>query len=205
MPKQTFYNLQSDKQNRIIDAAKKEFSENNFYEASINKIIKDAGIPRGSFYQYFENKEDLFIYLLEQCSNLLFEEVVEKCEGKKCSIFDLYLLIFDVITEENFHGSYKEFISNSISNININLIRDLGKELFKESCKYNTPLEKIREIVTYDNFKSDNEEYIRSVYSIISANTIHHIVGYFADVSHKDELRRELINQFELIKYGVMK
>ncbi|MFK4998922.1 TetR/AcrR family transcriptional regulator [Bacillus sp. N9] len=29
-------------------------------------IVKEAGIPRGSFYQYFEDKEDAFFYLLNE-------------------------------------------------------------------------------------------------------------------------------------------
>ena len=41
---------------------KKEFSRLPLKDASIANIIKDAEIPRGSFYQYFENKEDLYYY-----------------------------------------------------------------------------------------------------------------------------------------------
>lgn len=64
MPKDTFSRLPEEKKNRIIDAAKKEFTISSYQEASINKIIKNAGIPRGSFYQYFEDKRDLFIYVI---------------------------------------------------------------------------------------------------------------------------------------------
>lgn len=205
MPKQTFYNLQSDKQKRIVDAAKKEFSKRNFYESSINKIIKDAGIPRGSFYQYFENKEDLFLYLLEHCTNLMFEEVVRRVKDKRYDVFKLYILIFDVITEENFEEDYREFISSAISNINIKLIRDLSKVLFIKDCNYDKGIDRVRKIVTYDNFKCDDKEYIVNVHSILLANVMHHLVAYFADVNSLEKLRDELISQFELIKYGVVK
>lgn len=66
MPKDTFYNLSDDKKRKIFDAAVLEFSTRRFSEASINQIIKTAGIPRGSFYQYFNNKEDIFLYMFEE-------------------------------------------------------------------------------------------------------------------------------------------
>ena len=62
MPTDTFFHLPLDKQKRILSAAKKEFSRVPLKDASIANIIKDAEIPRGSFYQYFENKEDLYYY-----------------------------------------------------------------------------------------------------------------------------------------------
>lgn len=66
MPKDTFLNLSADKRRKIFDAAVQEFSTRRFSEASVNQIVKAAGIPRGSFYQYFNGKEDLFLYMFEQ-------------------------------------------------------------------------------------------------------------------------------------------
>ena len=66
MPKQTFFNLPEEKRQHLIEAAKKEFSQVPLMKASVANIIKMAGIPRGSFYQYFENIEDLYSYLLEE-------------------------------------------------------------------------------------------------------------------------------------------
>ncbi|WP_407309486.1 TetR/AcrR family transcriptional regulator [Desulfosporosinus sp. SB140] len=63
MPKETFNNLSEDKKIKIFNAAMQEFSTKRFSEASINQIVKTAGIPRGSFYQYFNDKEDIFLYV----------------------------------------------------------------------------------------------------------------------------------------------
>ena len=65
MPKQTFFNLPADKRENLIDIAIEEFAENDYQTASISRIVANAGIAKGSFYQYFENKEDLYGYLLE--------------------------------------------------------------------------------------------------------------------------------------------
>lgn len=53
MPSSTFLNLPAQKQEKLLEAATREFSQRPYNEASINQIIKDAGIPRGSFYMYF--------------------------------------------------------------------------------------------------------------------------------------------------------
>ena len=47
------------KKDKIIKAAKKEFARVPFEQTSIKNIVEDADIARGSFYQYFESKEDL--------------------------------------------------------------------------------------------------------------------------------------------------
>jgi TetR/AcrR family transcriptional regulator len=63
MPTSTFYNLDESKRKQIFDACVDEFAAHTFSEASINQIIKTANIPRGSFYQYFADKEDCYMYL----------------------------------------------------------------------------------------------------------------------------------------------
>ena len=64
MPKQTFFNLPDEKRQLIIDLAIDEFAEYSYKEASISRIVKHAGIAKGSFYQYFEDKKDLYLYLI---------------------------------------------------------------------------------------------------------------------------------------------
>ena len=65
IPKTTFNNLGKEKQDRIITAAISEFSKRSFEEAKLSNIIKDSQIPRGSFYQYFTDKKDLYLHIFE--------------------------------------------------------------------------------------------------------------------------------------------
>jgi len=64
MPKNTFFNLPEVKRTLICDVALDEFTEYPFDQASINRIVAKSGIAKGSFYQYFEDKKDLFLYIL---------------------------------------------------------------------------------------------------------------------------------------------
>ncbi|NWF63060.1 MAG: TetR/AcrR family transcriptional regulator [Chloroflexi bacterium] len=65
MPKQTFLNLPEEKRMLITRAAIDEFAEYGFEAASINRIVAESGISKGSFYQYFEDKMDVFRHLLD--------------------------------------------------------------------------------------------------------------------------------------------
>lgn len=66
MPKPTFFNLPDAKRQAIIDIAIDEFAETDYEVASISKIVAKAGIAKGSFYQYFDDKADLFMHLLNE-------------------------------------------------------------------------------------------------------------------------------------------
>jgi AcrR family transcriptional regulator len=78
MPKQTFLNLPEQKRNTITNAAIDEFADYGFEAASINRIVVNGGISKGSFYQYFEDKMDVFRYLLDVVAN----EKTEFFKGK---------------------------------------------------------------------------------------------------------------------------
>lgn len=63
MPKDTFFNLPQKKQSLIIDVVITEFYEKGYDLASISSIVEKAHIAKGSFYQYFDGKDELFKYI----------------------------------------------------------------------------------------------------------------------------------------------
>lgn len=100
MPSKTFMNLPSSKQKALLDAAVKEFYQVPYTEVSINQIILNAHISRGSFYTYFTDKNDLFGYLLllkKQEFFSLTKDVFDSCKG---DIRDAFLMLYDVFTDE---------------------------------------------------------------------------------------------------------
>lgn len=66
MPKPTFLNLPDEKRNRIVELALDEFSTHPYRQASLSRIVARAGIAKGSMYQYFENKLDLYHWLVTE-------------------------------------------------------------------------------------------------------------------------------------------
>jgi AcrR family transcriptional regulator len=65
VPKETFFNLPDDKRQAILDLAIEEFAAHDYKNASISRIVERAGIAKGSFYQYFADKKDLYLYLVD--------------------------------------------------------------------------------------------------------------------------------------------
>ncbi|QUH18502.1 TetR/AcrR family transcriptional regulator [Alkaliphilus sp. B6464] len=86
MPNPAFFNLSEDKRNLIISVAIEVFSSANYDIASINQICKKSNIAKGSFYQYFTDKLDLYIYIM----TLVIE--------KKVSFFTIILDQFKTLT-----------------------------------------------------------------------------------------------------------
>ena len=64
MPKQTFFNLPEEKRILILDTAIDEFARNSYDKASLSKIVAKAKIAKGSMYQYFDDKDELYSYLV---------------------------------------------------------------------------------------------------------------------------------------------
>ena len=86
MPQATFFNLPDDKKNLIIAATLDEFSSASYDTASINQICKKSNIAKGSFYQYFTDKMDLYVYIM----TLAIEE--------KIKFFSSVLTEFDTLS-----------------------------------------------------------------------------------------------------------
>ena len=100
MPSNTFLNLPEDKQTRLMDAASREFSAKPYNEVSINKIIQDAGIPRGSFYMYFQDKEELFRYLVHGYVEQLLMVLEEALLRESGDVFAALRTLFDYVWEK---------------------------------------------------------------------------------------------------------
>ncbi len=203
MPKQTFYNLSQEKQKKIIDAAKSEFSKNGFYDASINKIIKDAGIPRGSFYQYFETKEDLFLYLFGQCVEVFREDITAQMEQKEIDLFEFYLLIFEVGIKERVEEEWKQFFKTTVINMNMKLFHQLEK--FMNEAEFVPPI-KDKCFLKKSEVLSKYSEEEQNVIQQLLANTTLLMMGTcLNDMENASAYKRNLEKQIEIIKHGVIR
>lgn len=105
MPTQTYFNLPKDKQERIMDAIIKELGIHTYENLNIANIIRDSKISRGSFYQYFENKDDLFNY---------FNQYIAQ---RKIAYFgDLYDTRHDIPFLERFEKLYMSAFKFGVEN-----------------------------------------------------------------------------------------
>ena len=83
MPTPTFLRLPPVKQDAIFQAAVAEFAQQRFSEASINRVVKAAAIPRGSFYQYFADKADRFMSVLDRVTAEIREQAAPPSDPRQ--------------------------------------------------------------------------------------------------------------------------
>lgn len=74
MPKKTFLNLSKKKREKIINAAYDIFISNEYEDITIRDMASAMDIAIGSFYQYFEDKDDLYIYLISNIEKRVYEK-----------------------------------------------------------------------------------------------------------------------------------
>lgn len=118
MPSNTFFRLEKEKQDKILEASKKEFSKFPLEEASIANIVKEAGIPRGSFYQYFTGKEDVFFYLFEEARRNLEHSFISYLEKTNGDLFETFKLFFYDFSKEVLEGENKDFFRHTFLHMN---------------------------------------------------------------------------------------
>ena len=115
MPTVTFNKLSEDKKRRIITAAKEEFTKKSINEVSIKSIVEKANIARGSFYQYFDSKEELLSCIIEQ--DWQIKKFIElELNKTKIDIFEFYINSYDYLSnkikENNNIAFYKKVFEN---------------------------------------------------------------------------------------------
>jgi TetR/AcrR family transcriptional regulator len=132
-----FFNLDKEKQDRIINAAIKEFAQKGYDSASTNEIVKDAGISKGLLFHYFQNKKQLYLFLYEHMTAIFLEQILEKINWDEKDIFERYRQIASLKLE--LFLIYPEMV-NFIKTIYMESSNDVksdleakGKELFASS------------------------------------------------------------------------
>ena len=197
MPKDTFYRLPEEKKSRIIQAAEKEFLNNSFEVVSINRIIKDAEIPRGSFYQYFEDKKDIFMYIIDihkQDAVKYVEGIMKKCDG---DIFKFVRKSIDIILssecEQNMYGIRYLFSEPWVFDM---IFSDTMKEKMEG---VNSPPGIMFKYVDRESLCVDSDEEIMSLISIFGTMVFSlffkiFVLGKSGKVN-KDSLKKMILDQ----------
>ncbi|SCI78264.1 Bacterial regulatory proteins%2C tetR family [uncultured Flavonifractor sp.] len=134
MPSTTFFNLPSEKREKLLAAARAEFARVPYAEASINKMIQAADIPRGSFYMYFRDKEELFRYLMGEWSRQLTALLEGLLEMRQGDIFAAFLDLFDRIQAEYRDSEKKERYQHIMGVVRNNSGAQLSSLLGMECC-----------------------------------------------------------------------
>jgi AcrR family transcriptional regulator len=86
-----FYNLPIEKQNAIINAGYRVFSENSYKKSPMSEIAKEAGISKSLLFYYFKNKKELYLFLYNYVFILMNKIAAEEIDPSNTDFFELLL------------------------------------------------------------------------------------------------------------------
>ena len=199
MPSDTFLRLNDDKKKKLIDASFKEFSLYNFNDVSINRIIKEAGISRGSFYMYFIDKKDLYFYLLEQHLEILINNMREELINNKGDLFKMF--------EENIKESYNSFRNDKINFFKKSLENVTIMEESKKTFGFRDK-RLLKELIPNINLELLNDNAKKHI-EVIFAINMHLLMVTLMKLLKHDSLDEEILKdyyeQLDILKYGCNK
>ncbi len=203
MPTETFMKLSEEKKNKILVAAKKEFTRVPFEQTSIKNIVEDAEIARGSFYQYFTSKEDLLQYMMKDDKEKLDNFIKDKLKETHGDVFEAYLAIYDFITQKMIEDKDLEFYKRLIENAKV--IEDESAMLrIPKHLKGPFQQEEFLKLIDVSKLKIQNEEELHIVIQMLYLITRKALVNNFKYQSTK-KARKEYLKMIDYLKKGVLK
>lgn len=202
MPTERFYNLPAEKKKLIREAALEEFIRVSFEKASINKMIKTAGISRGSFYTYFEDKHDVLGYIFEDAADNL-QQSWKICAEKN---------------NGNLWKTAEAFMDYSISNTKENLLQLMKNVVDSEKMfgsthqlyRVNRPdLIALQEVmyqsIDKTDFKDQSMETFIKLVTMIFMGLASCMGWYYHHPEDKEKVKKIFCEKLEILQYGICK
>lgn len=198
MCKETFLRLPEEKRRRFLEAAWGEFTRVKFADVSINQIVRQAGVPRGSFYQYFADKEDLFVYLLRTAQARFLEKFYLAVEAAHGDLFQAQMDCYDRLQDRQ---TQEPLVECGMQLLRINAT---------DAELQNVPLWQPEAVVVGDmQRRMDLRRFVRRdadfVQQVVALTLLALGAALTASLGHPEcaaEHRRRLAQQMEIIRRG---
>lgn len=146
------------KQNRLLNTAFKLFTEKGTKDTSIQEIVDNASVAKGTFYLYFKDKYEIRDILIVQKSQKLFSDALKSLRKNYISDFSdsiIYIINY-VIDELTKNPLLLKFISKNLSwgVFNKTVLNLYDKSMDSENSVYDLFIKGIKE----NNIKIENPD-----------------------------------------------
>ena len=206
MPTERFYKLPEEKKKAIRDAAMEECIRVPFEKVSINKIIQNAGISRGSFYTYFEDKRDLVRYKFSDTADklkffwtksvvthggdlwiaseeLLDQAIIFAQKGK------MFQMMQSIVLYQDFDKLFAEIHGSN----------GVGEE------KGNEILEALYEVTDKEKFHKIDMDSFGILVSMIMGCVMESIGWYNRHMESEENIKKIFREKLEILQHGICK
>lgn len=202
MPTSTFYNLPEEKKEKLMGAIKNEFTRVSYSDVSINKIIQAADISRGSFYQYFEDKDDMLSYIMLGYQKAVFDVAKNSLIESKGDLFQMFLAIYHFAIDFVMEESTNSFLKNVFADTRINT------GLFTKRSKEEVLNHLTEQFMPYANLKIldlQEKEDLSNIVELLAATTRDAIAETFIDFDEIERSKADYYVKMKLLKRGLSK
>lgn len=199
MPTERFLKLPEEKKQLIYAAAVKEFVRVPFEKASINKVIQSAGISRGSFYTYFDDKRDLLGYIFRKRAQELqtsWLECARANDGDLWKAAEAYMDYSIKNADEN--------ILQLVQNI-VDFEKVYGAIHQLRKCKDEkliALLEILYDSVDKKKFKYQGIDSFAKVFSMIMFSLAECMGWYYRHVEDEEKIKEIFREKLDILQYG---
>ena len=206
MPTATFKRLRDEKQEAIMRAAIHEFVENGFARAKVSDIAQSAGIAKGSIFQYFEDKKELFVYCAEWGLEVFMKKLDAKMQIGDMDVFE-YLqnnsATSEVMREEREVALFMQVAMNEpgLLDASMKSMYDIGKVYTKRLIQNSKDRGTVRKDIEDELLM----EYFFGVTDRFSRRWMEMQNDFTAEQSTEDSkvINNELNQMIELLKKGM--
>lgn len=194
----TFENLSEEKKLRIINSAIEEFANKGYKRATVDNIVSKAGISKGSIFQYFKNKERLYLYICDYQIKIITDEVFKQKENNENDFFKLYKqaarVKFEILKKNPYIFKFfktlysddsqvaQKWLENILKNkdqLVLNFIGDYDKSKFRDDIDIDMAIKTIEltfdglsmkwmDKLSYENYESNLKSLFEEVENYIN-------------------------------------
>ena len=206
MPTERFNKLPEEKKKAIRDAAMEECIRVPFEKVSINKIIQNAGISRGSFYTYFEDKRDVVRYIFSDTADKLKDFWTTSVVSNGGDLWSASEELLDQAITFAQKGKTFQMLQSFV------LYQDFDK-LFSEvhggnhmgEKKGNEILAALYEGTDRANFQKTDMKSFTLLVSMIMACVMESIGWYNRHMESEENIKKIFREKLEILQHGICK
>lgn len=198
MPTEVFRNLNEQKQKLLRDKLYETFSKYSFHKININLISKELGITRTAFYYYFQDKNDVYEYLVSYQKEKFIKEYIFNRDDK-IDFLELLNALFD------FLASYKNTVYQGFFEELSYSIDYHDQSSFLELITKNKELEHYSHFAGFNKYRMETHEEKIDITRILFLVVFNHAIHFYNSDKDLEIAKKELDKKFDFLFNGLIK
>lgn len=143
-----FYALPKEKQDRIINAGFRVFSQNSYKKSPMNEIAAEAGISKSLLFFYFKNKKELYLFLWKTVEEVTRRKLMESGCYEETDLFEI--MYKGLLAKAEMFREYPD-----LGNFSVKAYYERDPEIREEILKVIEPYTQLTTNVTLPHFDKD--------------------------------------------------